>query len=168
MSSQQQIPYQCLKKYETTLIAARGSSIDLFNLEDHLLLSTWKCPSEPEPEPGFSLSVPETSMKPAPQESKSNADIISNTDASTPQAKRRKLSNAAHSPKTSETNGQRKANNRSDAVASGLQAPAVIALAVARGGKHVIAVTGEDKSIRVFEDVSGPNGGHQLQQISQR
>jgi len=44
------------------------------------------------------------------------------------------------------------------------EAPAVIALASTRRGDHVIVVTGEDKSIRVFEH----DGRGQLRQISQR
>ena len=91
-------------------------------------------------------------------------------DPSSPPAKRRKLSAARDLQEPSEKNGteKKKVNNRSDAVASGLQAPAIIALAVTTRGKHVIAVTGEDKSIRVFENVFEPDGKHQLRYVSQR
>jgi tRNA (guanine-N(7)-)-methyltransferase subunit TRM82 len=44
------------------------------------------------------------------------------------------------------------------------EGPVVIALASTRRGDHVIVVTGEDKSIRVFEH----DGKGQLRQISQR
>ena len=44
------------------------------------------------------------------------------------------------------------------------EAPAVIALTSTTGGDHVIVVTGEDKSIRVFEH----DGRGHLRHISQR
>lgn len=99
-----------------------------------------------------------------------------------PPAKKRKLSSENIEAKNGETSAstpntkqeqqdgkkkKQKQNNRSEAVASGLQAPAVIALAATKDGKHVIAVTGEDKSIRVFESIE-EGGSHKLQQLSQR
>jgi tRNA (guanine-N(7)-)-methyltransferase subunit TRM82 len=155
------MPYQCLKQCGTILIAARGSSIDSFSLDDHSLLSTWKCSSSQQP----NIS-PETSKKLTPQNSESSVDIV--LSSADPPAKRRKLSNAGDSQKPNEKNGKKKANNRSDAVSSGLQAPAVIALAATKGGEHVIAVTGEDKSIRVFENIFEADGKHKLRHISQR
>lgn len=153
------MPYQCLKQCGTILIAARGSSIDSFSLEDRSLLSTWKIPSNQQ---SNIVQNSGTSANPTSQNSES-MDIALNSEA--PPAKRRKLSNAENSQKPSE---KRKANNRSDAVAYGLQAPAVIALAATKGGRHVIAVTGEDKSIRVLENIFEDGGTHKLRQISQR
>lgn len=158
--SELQMPYQCLKKHGDVLVAARGSTIDLFSLVDQSLLSTWTCPPDAE-----SKISPATGVSSTVASQKSDANVAG--DASTPPAKRRKLSNAGEAQQSHEKKGEMKSNNRSDTVAGGLRAPAIIALAATNRG-YVIAVTGEDKSIRVFEDVSDPNGGHQLKQISRR
>lgn len=87
----------------------------------------------------------------------------------TPPAKKRKLSNETTEdvkPNVKD-NSRKKQNVRSSAVASGLEAPAVILLAVTKGKGHVIAVTGEDKCIRVFENAV-EDGTNRLLQISQR
>ena len=89
-------------------------------------------------------------------------------DSSLHPAKRRKLS--ASEPVESrqeEKEGKKKQNNRSDAVLSGLEAPAVIALAATKDCHHVIVVTGEDKSIRVLE-IAQEGGEFRLKQLSQR
>lgn len=143
------------------LIAARGSSIDSFSLEDGSLLSTWKCPSTQEVRSG--RHAPEVTTKLVAQNSESSVEIT--IDASSPPAKKRKLSASDPTPVPKEV--KKKQNNRSDAVASGLEAPAVTALTAAKGGRHVIAVTGEDKSIRVFEN-SKEDGVNRLKQLSQR
>jgi tRNA (guanine-N(7)-)-methyltransferase subunit TRM82 len=107
-------------------------------------------------------------MKLITQNSEVPVDAV--RDPSSPPVKRRKLSAARdpQEPNEKNGNGKKKVNNRSDAVASGLQAPAIIALAVTTRSKHVIAVTGEDKSIRVFESVFESDGKHQLRHVSQR
>lgn len=145
------------------LLAARGSSIDVF--EDSALLSTWSCPSIQET--GRSQPRSEVSTKLATQNSESSSVEIT-IDTSSHPAKKRKLS--ASEPAKSRPDskeGKRKQNNRSDAVLSGLEAPAVIALAVTKDGHHVIIVTGEDKSIRVL-GIAQENGVFRLRQLSQR
>ena len=154
--SMSRMPYQCLQRCGEFLIAARGSSIDSFSLEDHTLLSTW---------PKASHSA-ENSKKKAKASYEESVDIV--LGSTEPPAKRRKLTIAEETPKRDGQNGKKKQNNRSDAVSSGLQAPAIVTLAATGNGKHVIAVTGEDKSIRVFANVHDADGKHTLQQISQR
>lgn len=177
--NQLHMPYQCMVKCGNILVAARGSSIDSFNIHNGSLLSTWNCPASQE---GKEQSAP----KEAPKKADSSSLIPSTGEASVedsaPPAKKRKLSNEPEAeeeeqstPKDQEPevkDGKKKdkkpkQNIRSVAVNSGLQAPAVIALAATKDGRHVIAVTGEDKSIRVFESVE-ENGTQRLQQISQR
>ena len=147
------MPYQCLQKCGNILIAARGSSIYSFNLEDRSLLSSWKCPTAFQ-----DLKINETTKPPS-------TDVV--IESSPSPAKKRKLSATEDSQKSVESPGTKKTNNRADAVASGLEAPAVIALAVT-GDKHVVAVTGEDKTIRVFENVFKEDGKQYLKHISQR
>jgi len=172
------MPYQCLEKCGNFLIAARGSNIDLFRLSDGSFLSTWKCPSSQEPQK-VEPAAQEVKPKLQNEDSKSSSvDII--VEASAPPAKRRKISEEEAQDEHS-ANGQKednkagnkknkkdkKQNNRLESVANGLGAPAIIALAVTSDSVHVIAITGEDKSIRVFSIIS-QDGIARLQQLSQR
>lgn len=160
------------------LVAARGSSIDSFNVETGSLLSTWTCPASQEAKkeipPTVATPKEETPSPATPAEGES-------AEVDGPPAKKRKLSSENVEAKKEDTSKSKtnpeqqdgkkqkrqKQNNRSEAVTSGLQAPAVIALAATQDGRHVIAVTGEDKSIRVFESIS-ENGSHRLNHLSQR
>jgi tRNA (guanine-N(7)-)-methyltransferase subunit TRM82 len=164
-----------MEKCGKFLVAARGSNIDLFSLTDGSFLATWQCPSNQEPQKP-NPAAQEVKPKLENEDSKSSSvDII--VEASAPPAKRRKLSDEDEQDENS-ANGQngenkggnkknKKQNNRSESVASGLEAPAVIALAVTLDAAHVIAITGEDKSIRVFSVIS-QDGVARLQQLSQR
>ena len=175
------MPYQCMVTCGNILVAARGSSIDSFNLENGSLLSSWTCPASQDAtgkeKPSLVASQKETNIP----ESATPTEEADNEENGPP-AKKRKLSSENieaknGEPSTSTSNvkqeqqdGKRKKqkqNNRSEAVASGLQAPAVIALTATKDGKHVIAVTGEDKSIRVFESIE-EGGSHRLRHLSQR
>ena len=162
--SKLRIPYQCLKKCGNLLIAARGSSIDTFNLESRSLVSTWKCPptQESTQEPDSSAPVQE-----ADGTTNSSGAIATAAEQSTPPAKRRKLSVSEEPGKSKPKNNKGK-NHRSDILSAGSEAPAVIALTSTREGRHVIAVTGEDKSIRVFESTYQWDAKHELKQLSQR
>jgi tRNA (guanine-N(7)-)-methyltransferase subunit TRM82 len=173
------MPYQCMDKCGNVLIAARGSNIDLFSLSDGSFLSTWQCPSSQGPLKAKSL-IQEVNPKLENQDSKSSSVNIV-VEASPPPAKRRKLSeedgqdeNSTKGTKGENKSGKKqtrkekkKQNNRLDSVAIGLEAPAVIALAVTSDAQHVIAITGEDKSIRVFSLIF-QDGVMHLNQLSQR
>ncbi|KAH6709550.1 guanine-N(7)--methyltransferase subunit trm82 [Leptodontidium sp. MPI-SDFR-AT-0119] len=173
-----QMPYQCMVACGDILVAARGSSIDSFNVETGSLLSSWTCPASQEAKKK-KIPAAETQKK---EEIKSpiTPSEGGGGEENGPPTKKRKLSSENIEAKSDETSTpkttqeqqdgkkkKQKQNNRSDAVASGLQAPAVIALAVTKDGRHVIAVTGEDKSIRMFESIE-EGGSHRLQHISQR
>jgi tRNA (guanine-N(7)-)-methyltransferase subunit TRM82 len=159
-----------MAKLGTVLIAARGSSIDCLNIIDGSLLSTWNCPPTRESSDRKPL-VPTVELKSALQKSELSS-VESVLDFPPPAKKRRLSTDGDGIPTTGEQKalvkeGKKKQNNRSDAVASGLESPAVIALAVTQDGKHVVAVTGEDKCIRVFDCVSSA-GQPALKQLSQR
>lgn len=166
-----------MAKLGNVLIAARGSSIDSLNISNGSLLSTWTCPS-PTPQEATNgktaipVLEPKENLTPPPTLQKSESESVDITldTSGSPPAKKRRLSKDEERQRSKEI-GQnppkKKQINRSDSVASGLEAPAVIALVVSRDGKHVVAVTGEDKSIRVFQNVS-ENGQHELQQLNQR
>jgi tRNA (guanine-N(7)-)-methyltransferase subunit TRM82 len=161
------VPYQCLQRSGDILIAAAGSCIDLFSLQDGSLLSTWKCPAAQGSQNGTPAVKEAPSNKPVSQKPES-ASVDVTADTSSPPAKKRKLSTSpVHEPKSNAYQAKKKTQPRSDAVASGLEAPAVILLAVTKAQRHVIVVTGEDKCIRVLENVI-EGGVHRLQQISLR
>jgi tRNA (guanine-N(7)-)-methyltransferase subunit TRM82 len=161
MSVLSRAPYQCLLNAENFLVAARGSSIDLCSLEDLSLLSTWKCPT-----------VQASSAKDTHQSTTQESPDLTNTETlqASPPAKRRKVAEdkTAQEADDGTQRENKKPNYRSDSVVSGLEAPAVTTLAVTRTGQHVIAVTGEDKSIRVFEIAVDEDKKHYLKILSQR
>jgi tRNA (guanine-N(7)-)-methyltransferase subunit TRM82 len=154
------MPYQCLARCGSVLVAARESSIDSFSIEDGSLLSTWKVPPNGKAKIS-TLPLEEVATK------LGFGDIAINS--SNPPAKRRKLSEAAENPPV--LNGgegeekKKKAKSRPDTFVDGLEG--VIALTATGNGHHVIAVT-EDKAIRVLEIVTEENGKPFLNQISER
>ncbi|TVY49927.1 tRNA (guanine-N(7)-)-methyltransferase non-catalytic subunit trm82 [Lachnellula cervina] len=173
-----QMPYQCIEKCGNLLVAARGSNIELFNLSDGSFISTWRCPTT-QGTLKAKPPVKEITPKLENQDSKSSSVDIT-IETSSPPTKRRKLSagddqdkNSTKEPKednkggNKQTKKEKKQNNRLDSVASGLEAPAVIALAVTSDAQHVIAITGEDKSVRVFS-LKSQDGLTHLNQLSQR
>jgi len=159
--SKLRMPYQCLKKCGDLLIAARGSSIDTFSLESRTLVSTWKCPSTQGPASNAPVQEEQTLAAALP------APLEQATEQSAPPAKRRKLS-ISEQPEKPEKKYVKGQNHRSDVFLTGLEAPAVVALAATNGGQHVIAVTAEDKSIRVFENIFQQGTTQELKQISHR
>ncbi|KAF4625906.1 hypothetical protein G7Y89_g12262 [Cudoniella acicularis] len=182
------MPYQCLEKCGKYLVAASGSHIDLFGLDDGSYFSRWTCPSLQGSENANGIAG-ETGAEFAHQDSRSSSfDIkVDATSPSSPPAKRRKLSQTGDEKTElglpNESNElvedskdrlgggkkqkKQKQNSRSAAVASGFDAPAVIALTVTKSSGHVVAITGEDKNIRVFELMEA-DGVPRLNQLSQR
>ncbi len=160
------MPYQCMAKLGNIVVSARGSRIDSFTLPEGAFLSTWSSSTLQEEANG----KPE--VKPTPILQNSESSSVDITLDAAPPAKKRRLSKVSREEEEADEKepgkeGKKKKNNRSDAVVSGLEAPAIIALAVTKDGKHVVAVTGEDKSIRVFESVS-EDEKQSLKQLSQR
>ncbi len=188
-----QMPYQCLSQCGSLLVAARGSSIDLFNLKNGSLISTWDCPL-PQDSERTKLSS-ERNMIEASTENIPCSATGQNIDRFSPPAKKRKLSEAKAdvlkseieagkdadldadlNPKSGheampEPNDQKKKksrpNNRSNATTSGLEAPFVVTMTATRDYRYVVVVTGEDKSIRVLENIE-KDGTQQLKQVSLR
>jgi tRNA (guanine-N(7)-)-methyltransferase subunit TRM82 len=143
--------YQCLQTCGDVLIAASGSRLDSFSTKDGSLLSSWTA------EHGQNGSG-------APVEADHKQDVVVNVDQSAEgvdsqssrPAKRRRLSNDAEDKQT--------ANGAPQATASPASNPRFSALAATSDGRHVIAVTMGDKTIRVFEH----DGQGRLGCLSQR
>lgn len=177
------MPYQCLEKCGEYLVAARDSSIDLLHLGNGEYISTWSCPLTQVPSKGKSVSA-ESSKK---HEAKELSLVEDEVDASAPPAKRRKIETEDEKkpeeraekksepkadqkvkPKANENGGKKqKQNHRTDSIANGPEPPSVIALAVSKNAQHVVAITGEDKCIRVFEVIT-KDGKAILNHVSQR
>ncbi len=160
------MPYQCVVKLGNIVVAARGSSVDSFTLPEGSFLSTWSSSTLQEE------ANEKSEAKPTPILQNSESSSVNVTLDAAPPIKKRRLSKVSGEEekvdeKEPAKEGKKKKNNRSDAVVSGLEAPAIIALAVTKDGKHVVAVTGEDKSIRVLESVSD-DGKQSLKQLSLR
>ena len=161
-------PFQCLlycsqhdlKKHDL-ILAASGSRIYSFNASSGALLSRWPSTTASHTE----LLYKDVSLAPSTGEY-SGHDIQQEEDEPERPEKRRKLSSAGQcSDSTSAEivvedgrgrNSRSKGRDPSD--------PAVIKLVAPSSGRHIVAVTGEDKCLRVLsirEDGS-------LEQISER
>ncbi|KAH8676880.1 hypothetical protein BGZ60DRAFT_526302 [Tricladium varicosporioides] len=179
------MPYQCLEKCGKFLVAARGSNIDLFNVEDGSFIFTWS--SVPAVVHGGNLPAGDEAAQ-LQHEVSQLSSVNIKVDASPPPAKRRKLSGnedeksetkgentekvdpeskgeSKENEKTEKKQKKQKQNNRSET--SGFESPSIIALATTNDAKHVVAITGEDKAIRVFEIIE-TEGVVEVRQISQR
>ncbi|KAA8570485.1 hypothetical protein EYC84_002758 [Monilinia fructicola] len=148
-------PYQCLKQCGNYLIAARGSSIDTFDIRNGSYLSTWKSPV-PESMKKSKTSGEETQTKSEEQ----------NLEASTPPAKRRKLSVGEETDEKTVVVQQVKKKAKSNPPPKIIEPSPITALTITRDLQHVIAVTGEDKTIRVL--AWDNTAGKGLKQISDR
>ncbi|ESZ99529.1 hypothetical protein SBOR_0094 [Sclerotinia borealis F-4128] len=159
-------PYQCLKRCGNYLVAARGSSIDTFDIRDGSYLSTWKSPSSESTE-GSKTTGDETQFKSEqqnPETSTGTPDVI--LESSTPPAKRRKLSVGEEETEKTVVVQQIKKRVKNNSAPKITEPSPITALTITRDLQHVIAVTGEDKTIRVlaWEDTAGKG----LKQINDR
>lgn len=156
-------PYQCLKQCGNYLVAARGSSIDTFDIKDGSYLSTWK---SPVPESTNALKAAGEEAQTKSEEKKPEASTPdAPLESSTPPAKRRKVSVSEEKEEKTVIVQQlkKKAKNTAPKI---IEPSPITALAITQDLQHVIAVTGEDKTIRVlaWEDTVGK----ELKQISDR
>ena len=148
-------PFQCVHfclrchpKLPLIVLAASGSSIYSFDSSNGALLSVW-----PERASTGARAKADTSGP---------SDIISERPG-----KRRKLSAAASSESSSAEivveNGK-KSKKRSKGKFMGGGIPAVIKLIGSSDGRRAVAVTGEDKCIRVFDILDDGS----IEQMSER
>ncbi|KAK3394696.1 hypothetical protein B0H63DRAFT_517799 [Podospora didyma] len=163
------VPYHVLKVCGDVVFAARGSNIYSFNLSlEHL--STWNYPAKADGKPCGSSSVPQAAS-PA---------------AEVPPSKRRRLEagqgegtgagadigeasngNATAEPEVLEVGNRRRKKDKSackEPNNTPLEKPFVQGLHATTDGRHLVAVTGSDKTIWVFEH----DGAGKLIQLSQR
>ncbi|KAI9871985.1 MAG: tRNA (guanine-N(7)-)-methyltransferase non-catalytic subunit trm82, partial [Pleopsidium flavum] len=148
-------PFQCLEVCSlagtadaNVLIAAAGSYIYSYSLNDGSLLATWP-PSEIEGEGAIRENVQGGEQATRKRRELIPGSVEVNGDIEPP-GKRRKLS--APGETSDSTSTEIVVEGATDVGASRMgPRPAVIKLATTSDGKYVIAVTGDDKCIRVLK-----------------
>ncbi|PQE10143.1 hypothetical protein CJF31_00004087 [Rutstroemia sp. NJR-2017a BVV2] len=162
--SKPRMPYQCLKQCGNLLVAARGSSIDIFDIKDGSYLSTWKSPIPGSTESSTQAGDDTKDGDPEQKSETSSPDIV--LDAATPPAKRRKLSIGEETGKSVVVQQGKKSAKSNTPASKAFEPSSITNLTTTNDQRHVIAVTGEDKAIRVlkWED----DDGSSLRQLSER
>ena len=155
-------PYQCLEVAGEILVAASGHELQTFDLKTGAEISSWACP-RPVVEGKKDQQTEKVILEVSPEDSEKQE-----TPSEDPPAKRRKISDDEIKKEDVEEKSEVKKNGRPKAKqlrqpADRSLPPNFIALTASKDGKHVVAVTGEDKHVRVFENENG-----QLKQISSR
>ncbi|KID99986.1 tRNA methyltransferase, partial [Metarhizium majus ARSEF 297] len=171
------IPYNRVQTIGNILFATRGGKIHSFNLSDHKHISTWQHPDvEKQSIAGDSQNEPKSETK-----TPTNAENVPETEQSEPPAKRQKVAegdlNISAGDATAKKEkivqkkvkggkGKGKSDNHGDKSRMGrvVDRPLITLLTCTDDGKHLIAVSGHDKSVWVFEH----DGEGQITQLSQR
>ncbi|RKF84115.1 tRNA -methyltransferase non-catalytic subunit trm82 [Golovinomyces cichoracearum] len=156
-----EMPYQAIEAIGNLLFAARGSSIDLIDTKNATILSTWTCPPTHSQNHHIASEV---------ESGEGSFNNLGEKNENSPPVKKRKLSSEKNNLsdknlKEAEVLESTDGKNKGDAYH--VESPTVSILTSTLSGKHIIIVTGEDKSIRVLEKV-GEDQSQKLVQLSQR
>lgn len=146
LPGKQPLPYQfvCPAGPDGIHCVSRGGSILTFSIEG-THLSTWHHPSVPsQPQQNEEASVPE--------------------DDQAPPSKRRKTDDESEPPAAAAAKTSKKQIQRKTRPKSPLDSPCVVLLRSTGDGKHIVAVTGQDKTVWVLEH----EGRGELKELSQR
>lgn len=163
------LPFQCVLAQGDILFAGRGGDLHTFKIEDGSYISSWRYPVTLEGE----SSTKSDEFKDEVVASAATLSQESPEQEQGPPAKRVKLDDTPESAQQQgQENGEngeaknrgKKTNRRADATSGPAERPFVQVLTATKDGKYIVAVTGQDKTIWVFEhDLAG-----NLKQISQR
>ncbi|KAI8632059.1 hypothetical protein F5Y19DRAFT_384099 [Xylariaceae sp. FL1651] len=163
------LPFQCLTQLGkgTLFCAAKGTSIQTFDLSaDPQALFSWSHPSSKEDENANRLT--ETTHE--------DVKNVEETDNQPPSKRRKLASDTGDATQNEEAeggqgtpdtpaNGEKKQKkNRAKGAPPKTEAPFVVLLTATDDGSHVVAVTGQDKTLWVFEH----DGKGALKELSQR
>lgn len=149
------LPYHLVKVCGNAVFAAQGSDIHSFNpaLE---YVSTWKYPVQQTDEPN------------SPSAEAQESPSLESPAQEEPPTKRRKVEpGQEQGPKgrrAKSRNGQPKNNKSAKYDVPGNERPFIQGLYATTDGRHLVAITGSDKTIWVFEH----DGAGNLKQLSQR
>jgi tRNA (guanine-N(7)-)-methyltransferase subunit TRM82 len=178
------IPYSHVHIKNDIIFAARGAAIHSFSLTSHAHLSTWKHPDAETQAPG-QIFTPDVPAEVEGAGSQGDVDMQAAPDASEPPLKRQRLSADEGDTNTADDGADqtvdkdqskasrkkgKKAKDRARGEGISHRAPqaldkALVALITTTDdGKHVVAVSGHDKTLWVLEH----DGQGVLRQLSQR
>ena len=172
------VPFHRLKASGDILIAARGASIHTFNATDGSYISSWQVPQKAEKaekaeEAKEQAKDSETTEEAAKVEETAKGDVLpaAEGDDDAPPSKRRRVEGEeaeAQSEKTQENaqKKKKKPKNKAPQVykdpakaqASALRTadlPVISILEVTADGRHVVAIMGQDKTVRVLSHKNG-------------
>lgn len=152
------IPYHLIASCGDVLVAACGSRLDTFSLKSGRLTSSWQLPRN-EASAAVSKSDNRAEISEA-----SKDDNVEQTDL--PPAKRQKVQGEEDTAGSSKA--KKKKNMRANMANMNSEIPYFQALISTTNGEHVIGVTGEDKTIRVFQWLEIGTDNQRLDQISER
>ncbi|KAK4205311.1 hypothetical protein QBC40DRAFT_50703 [Triangularia verruculosa] len=161
------VPYHILQRAGSVVFAAQGADIASFGAAELKHVSTWKYPAkttESTGEAALDVEVPTTVETPTAVEAPPTPEG--------PPSKRRRTENEEKEVKDgdaatpSSTNGQKKGRFPHKPQPANIpnEKPFINCLITTTDGSHVIATTGSDKTIWVFEH----DGSGNLKEISQR
>ncbi|KAI0842095.1 hypothetical protein F5Y06DRAFT_258972 [Hypoxylon sp. FL0890] len=166
------LPYQCLTRLgrSSILCAAKGTSLHTFDLDSgSSFLSSWTHPATKKAENS------EAQEKEAGQEGQEGQDL-NEQESGQPPSKKRKLdsddkpnsegkdSHADTKIVEATANGNGKNKQKAESRGQQPEFPFVNLLAATEDGSHLVAVTGQDKTLWVFEH----DGKGVLKELSQR
>lgn len=144
------LPYHLLKVCGSVVFAAQGSDIHSFSLSLEYM-STWKYP-----------------VTQANESNGPSAEIEDSPAPEGPPAKRRRVEDrqepAPNGHAADPTNGQPKSKKNAQYDNPANERPFIQGLYATTDGRHLVAITGSDKTIWVFEH----DGAGNLKQLSQR
>ena len=147
-------PFQCLyycplRDSDKTdiLLAAAGPRIFSFNVSDGSLLSIWPSTTDVE-STEILLQSPFKIIRHGEESGLEEESVSQDKDAERP-GKRRKLS--PHGGGLESVSTENVVQDQNETSGKAASTSAVIKLTGSSNGKYVVAVTGEDKCIRVFE-----------------
>lgn len=152
------IPYNEVVVHRDILFAARGGKIHSFNLINGDHLSTWNHPEileEPSKEEARSQSPGNVAEEPSPKRQKTASD----DDQSSKQVSNEGRLNAKY---LAHRNG--KSKSTTVPISTPPTHLIITHLVATEDGSHVVAITGHDKTLWVFEHT----GKGQISQLSQR
>ncbi|KAG6016347.1 hypothetical protein E4U43_003874 [Claviceps pusilla] len=184
------VPYNRVQTTRNILFATRGGKIHSFNLSDGKHLSTWQHPdveklaNNPAPQKGpkpqddestaalaASEAGAEASEPPAKRQKTTTQSGDANANATSENAELQKTEDSC--AKTSANQGKRKGKKQSKGPSHGgnsrmgkavVDRPIITLMTCTKDGSHLIAVSGHDKAVWVFEH----DGQGALTQLSQR
>lgn len=150
-------PYQCLQICGNVLVAASTSHLDTFNLADRVHLDSWGYSSDTNRDES---SDPSAILEPHDLES----STIKTRHGSEPLAKKLKISDENAFEVANSVENTPVSDQGRKSLHHQIFTPNIIALTATKDGRHVIAVTGEDKSIIVLEN----DGNGHLRSVNRR